>query len=74
MSVDTDDAMAQIESQFHLECRISEIREALRSQGAVSRRYCLDCGDEIPEKRRKLLPGVSLCTSCQEWREAGGNK
>ncbi|EIK1792949.1 TraR/DksA C4-type zinc finger protein, partial [Salmonella enterica] len=40
----------------------------------VSRQHCRDCGDEIPEKRRKFLPGVSLCKQCQEWREAGEKK
>ncbi|ENP5334407.1 TraR/DksA C4-type zinc finger protein [Salmonella enterica] len=74
MSIDTDDAMAQIESQIHIDSRIAEIRAALRMQGHVSRQHCRDCGDEIPEKRSKFLPGVSLCKQCQEWREAGEKK
>lgn len=28
--------------------------------------YCEKCGEEIPEARRKALPGVRLCISCQE--------
>ena len=28
--------------------------------------YCEECGEEIPEARRKALPGVRLCISCQE--------
>lgn len=74
MSTDTDDAMAQIESQIHTDSRIAEIRAALRAQGHVSRRHCRDCGEEIPEKRRESLPEVSLCAHCQEWREAGDKK
>ena len=27
---------------------------------------CEECGEEIPEARRKALPGVRLCISCQE--------
>ena len=28
--------------------------------------FCEECGAEIPEARRKALPGVRLCVSCQE--------
>lgn len=27
--------------------------------------FCRRCGDDIPEKRRQLVRGVSLCFSCQ---------
>ena len=74
MSIDIDDAMAQIESQIHIDSRVAEIRAALRIQGHVSRRHCRDCGDEIPQKRRESIPGVSLCMPCQEWRESGDKK
>ncbi|ELW2864686.1 TraR/DksA family transcriptional regulator [Salmonella enterica] len=30
-----------------------------------SLQFCRWCGDAIPEKRRWLLPGVTLCTDCQ---------
>ncbi len=30
-----------------------------------SRKHCLDCGDPIPEGRRKALPGVLYCVDCQ---------
>lgn len=69
MSVDTDDAMGQTESQIHIDMRITEIRMTLRSLGHVSRRHCRDCGDEIPRKRRETFPGVGLCRHCEEWRE-----
>jgi phage/conjugal plasmid C-4 type zinc finger TraR family protein len=26
---------------------------------------CVDCGDEIPEERRKAQPGCRRCLSCQ---------
>ena len=32
---------------------------------------CRECGDPIPPKRLAALPGVGLCRSCQEEREAG---
>jgi phage/conjugal plasmid C-4 type zinc finger TraR family protein len=30
---------------------------------------CVECGDEIPEKRRLALPGVRTCVSCQTGRD-----
>ena len=28
--------------------------------------YCLECGREIPEARRRLLPGIRCCVHCAE--------
>ena len=28
--------------------------------------YCEDCGEEIPEARRRAVPGVKKCVKCQE--------
>lgn len=30
---------------------------------------CLECGDEIPEKRRQALPGCRRCIECQTLHE-----
>ncbi|HWF00675.1 MAG TPA: DksA/TraR family C4-type zinc finger protein [Caulobacteraceae bacterium] len=30
---------------------------------------CVECGDEIPERRRLALPGVTTCTACQGARD-----
>ena len=38
-----------------------------------SERFCVDCGDEIPERRR-TLGGVTRCLTCQEIHEARGNR
>jgi phage/conjugal plasmid C-4 type zinc finger TraR family protein len=27
--------------------------------------HCVECGDEIPEARRRVLPGVRTCIKCQ---------
>lgn len=40
----------------------------LRQQGD-SRTHCLECSDEIPEKRREAMPGCQLCAECQETKE-----
>ena len=30
-----------------------------------SETHCLECGDEIPEARRRAMPGARTCISCQ---------
>jgi len=32
--------------------------------------WCEDCGEEIPEARRKALPGSRTCVACQCERDA----
>ncbi len=37
--------------------------------------HCLECGDGIPEARRRALPGARTCVTCQSARDrrpAGG--
>ncbi|MDR9890523.1 DksA/TraR family C4-type zinc finger protein [Pseudenterobacter timonensis] len=31
---------------------------------------CEECGEPIPEARRKAVPGVRLCLACQQERDA----
>lgn len=31
---------------------------------------CLQCGTEIPEARRKALPGIMRCVTCQQLNES----
>lgn len=33
---------------------------------------CAECGDPIPEARRKAVPGVRLCVACQQEADASG--
>ena len=30
---------------------------------------CVECGDEIPEARRRALPGARTCVQCQSGRD-----
>jgi len=32
--------------------------------------WCEDCGDEIPERRRRALPGTRTCVPCQSERDS----
>jgi RNA polymerase-binding transcription factor DksA len=38
--------------------------------GGHSLRECLDCGDAIPEARRRAVAGVRRCVACQEIADA----
>jgi len=31
--------------------------------------HCVECGEEIPEARRRALPGVRTCIACQSARD-----
>ncbi len=59
---DEDDVQQQIESTIEDEVR--RARGALPSGESLS--HCEECGQPIPEARRKALPGVRLCVGCQE--------
>lgn len=37
---------------------------------AVEHLHCLDCGADIPPRRREVVPGVETCVDCQAIREA----
>jgi phage/conjugal plasmid C-4 type zinc finger TraR family protein len=30
---------------------------------------CVECGEDIPEGRRRALPGVTTCVACQSGRD-----
>ena len=36
-----------------------------RMPAGESEIWCVECGEEIPERRRAALPGVRTCVSCQ---------
>jgi phage/conjugal plasmid C-4 type zinc finger TraR family protein len=31
---------------------------------------CVECGDDIPQARRRALPGVHTCVACQAGRDS----
>ncbi|WP_293766375.1 TraR/DksA C4-type zinc finger protein [uncultured Aquitalea sp.] len=53
------------------ECEQRQREEALKNQAAKmpknreSAMECHECGDPIPEGRRKAMPGVQTCICCQ---------
>jgi phage/conjugal plasmid C-4 type zinc finger TraR family protein len=32
--------------------------------------HCVECGEEIPEARRRALPGARTCVQCQSGRDS----
>lgn len=39
------------------------------NHSAVSATHCEECGDNLPEARRKAYPGCAMCVSCQQDEE-----
>ncbi|HEX7082413.1 MAG TPA: DksA/TraR family C4-type zinc finger protein [Gammaproteobacteria bacterium] len=60
-----DAALEQIDAT--VEDGVSRARSRLPQGPGLS--HCGDCGAEIPEARRKAVPGVRLCVPCQEARD-----
>lgn len=54
----------------HDQIRDSLADEVARARAAMptgeSLLQCEECGEDIPEARRRALPGVRRCISCQE--------
>lgn len=43
--------------------------EAVPKYHGTSATHCEDCDEEIPEGRRRAVPGVKLCAFCQDYQE-----
>lgn len=54
-------------NEQQLEAMITRARSV--SGHSPSLLFCRQCEEAIPEKRRLLLPGISLCIDCQNERE-----
>ncbi|TVP47644.1 MAG: DksA/TraR family C4-type zinc finger protein [Halomonas sp.] len=54
--------------QEQMESTLEDAVQRARSQlpRGKSLEVCEECGDPIPEARRKAIPGVRLCVVCQE--------
>ena len=62
--------IAQIQNLFINQNAIDAVRNQMAKQAEQpSEEFCVECGEEIPEARRKLVPGVQLCVFCKEKSE-----
>lgn len=43
-------------------------------RNAVSAEHCEDCGERLPEARRKAYPGCTKCVSCLDEQEFRSKK
>lgn len=50
-----------------VEAEIAHVRRLLEATPAgPSLEFCEDCDEDIPTKRRELVPGCTRCVGCQE--------
>jgi len=49
-----------------------ELKRMQADKGPVgeSLTHCAECDEEIPDARRKAIPGVKLCIDCMQERDA----
>lgn len=54
--------------QDQIDATVKDAIERAKSQlpSGPGLTHCEQCGNEIPELRRKAIPGVRLCVTCQE--------
>jgi phage/conjugal plasmid C-4 type zinc finger TraR family protein len=57
------DGAVQDQIDSTIDDAVQRAREALGH--GESERYCQECGEPIPEARRKALKGVRFCVACQ---------
>lgn len=60
----TKDGAVQDQIDASLEDEVNRVRDQLPRGESAS--HCDECDVAIPEARRKAIPGVRLCVSCQE--------
>jgi len=62
--------VAQVAALFENEAALRKHRDMMsEKQSKPSLEECIECGNEIPEARRKVVPGVELCVDCANLHE-----
>ena len=64
--------MGQLHAIHVNENAIAAIRSKLKTGPGLTE--CEECGDEIPEARRRAVAGVTHCIGCAEYAETMSNK
>lgn len=49
---------------------VEAARARLAAAAGEGETHCVICGEEIPEARRRALPGARTCVACQSERDA----
>lgn len=71
MADDADRAQA-VNEQFLDDAILAHYRRGIRNCMYPESLFCQDCRKEIPEARRKAVPGVTRCVACQTALERKG--
>jgi len=66
MSDDADKAQPLIERE--IETGLAEITAAIPK--GESAKFCRDCGEKIPDARRRAVPGIKCCVFCSSQNES----
>lgn len=64
----TRDGAVQDQIDDSVSDAVAEARARMPS--GESAKWCAECGEDIPEKRRVAIPGVRFCIECQSNRDA----
>lgn len=62
------DGAVQEQIDNTIEDAVARARNALPCGDSLD--FCAECGEEIPEARRKAMPGVRYCLGCQQEMDA----
>jgi phage/conjugal plasmid C-4 type zinc finger TraR family protein len=62
------DGAVQEQIDASVEDAVERARSRLPKGESLTR--CEECGEAIPEARRKAVPGVRLCIDCQQQRDS----
>lgn len=57
------------EAQFNEMAIADQLARSKNQSHEESEEFCIECGREIPEARRKAVRGCKYCTACQEFME-----
>ena len=60
----------QIEDTVKDAVLAARARLAAAAAAGEGETHCVECGEEIPEARRRALPGARTCVACQSKRDA----
>ena len=63
------DGAVQEQIDASVEDELARMRSRTSPEGE-SLTHCAECEEEIPEARRKAIPGVKLCIECMQDRDA----
>lgn len=68
---DASDDESEIAQQHSLHIHKNAEMDIRRKIMGVGTSHCIDCGEEIPEKRKMVAPWATRCVYCQEVHERG---